>query len=347
MSLPTLITVSGVVRNSSGPLSGRLVFACNTPVRHGASGDVMAPHEIVVSVGATGAFTVQLPATNDPAWSPVGWAWDVRPHFVGWTAPFQTAIPYTAPGAALDFSSLVDMPDGDVTLYALVGHTHSGGGGAGDPAGTAAAAVAAHEAALDPHPQYLTATEGGALVTAHEAAANPHPIYLTQAEGDALYGGGGGGGSALSVRRGSMVTGDVVPQASVGVFAAVTGGPVMSIPAAVGDYVEFELTTFMYGATSSSTFLDLAVKTGGSLVRFLSTDTNTPAAEGAPALYPNPSTFRTYGPKFEFVVASGDLDAGSVNVVFAIKGAGAGTLYASAAYPLRWRAINHGPVTVV
>lgn len=102
-----------------------------------------------------------------------------------------------------------------------------------DPAGTAAAAVAAHEAAPNPHPQYLEAGEGLALgetsttayrgdrgkiaydhsqiaagnphgttaaqvgadpvgtaaaaVAAHEAAGDPHPQYLTPAEGDALF----------------------------------------------------------------------------------------------------------------------------------------------------------------
>jgi hypothetical protein len=70
-----------------------------------------------------------------------------------------------------------------------------------------AIALGAHEAASDPHPQYLTEAEADAayaasdhthagyeasgtaatLVAAHEAAANPHPAYLTQAEADALY----------------------------------------------------------------------------------------------------------------------------------------------------------------
>lgn len=66
-----------------------------------------------------------------------------------------------------------------------------------DPAGTAAAAVAAHVAAVDPHTQYLTAAEGAAAfdalgaasaaVTAHEAASDPHAQYLTAAEGNAAY----------------------------------------------------------------------------------------------------------------------------------------------------------------
>jgi hypothetical protein len=66
-----------------------------------------------------------------------------------------------------------------------------------ETSGAAAAAVAAHVTAADPHPGYLTAAEGNAAyaasgapaaaVAAHEAAADPHPGYLTQAEGDGRY----------------------------------------------------------------------------------------------------------------------------------------------------------------
>lgn len=48
------------------------------------------------------------------------------------------------------------------------GHNHSG---TYDPAGTASAAVAAHEAAVDPHPTYLTAAEGNA---AYATAGHNH-----------------------------------------------------------------------------------------------------------------------------------------------------------------------------
>jgi hypothetical protein len=66
-----------------------------------------------------------------------------------------------------------------------------------EASGAAAAAVSAHEAAGDPHPQYLTPAEGSAAYevlgaasaarTAHEAAGDPHPGYLTAAEGNAAY----------------------------------------------------------------------------------------------------------------------------------------------------------------
>lgn len=66
-------------------------------------------------------------------------------------------------------------------------------GGEYEPLGASAAAVSAHEALLDPHPQYLTGAEGDAAyepvgaVATHEALPDPHPQYLTQAEGDAAY----------------------------------------------------------------------------------------------------------------------------------------------------------------
>jgi len=51
-----------------------------------------------------------------------------------------------------------------------------------DPVGTAASAIAAHVAALDPHPQYHTAAEVAAdvaaAIAAHVAAGDPHTQYV-------------------------------------------------------------------------------------------------------------------------------------------------------------------------
>lgn len=143
MSLPTLITISGTVKDKSGPVAGRLVFASTTLVRDSASSDVMLPQEIVAIVGVDGILNITIPSTNDPAFSPVGWTWEVRPHFPNWTTPFHLAVPYDSVGAALRLSDLVDVPaDGTGQLYALVSHTHSGGGGSGaSPSGTVASST--------------------------------------------------------------------------------------------------------------------------------------------------------------------------------------------------------------
>jgi hypothetical protein len=66
-----------------------------------------------------------------------------------------------------------------------------------DAAGTASTAITSHVNATDPHPQYLTSTEGNAAydalgaassaVSAHASASDPHPQYLTPSEGNAAY----------------------------------------------------------------------------------------------------------------------------------------------------------------
>jgi len=60
-------------------------------------------------------------------------------------------------------------------------HAHTG---VYDPAGTAAAAIVSHEADSDPHPTYLTSTEGNA---AYAATVHTHGAYLEYA-GDTLTG---------------------------------------------------------------------------------------------------------------------------------------------------------------
>lgn len=53
---------------------------------------------------------------------------------------------------------------------------------------TAAAALAAHVAAGDPHPGYTTAAELSTAISNHEAAADPHTGYQKESEKDAASG---------------------------------------------------------------------------------------------------------------------------------------------------------------
>jgi hypothetical protein len=73
------------------------------------------------------------------------------------------------------------LDDGELLtkeLGSLIAITRSGL--AADPAFTAG--LAAHVAAADPHPGYVTTAEGITLISAHEAAADPHPVYLRASE---------------------------------------------------------------------------------------------------------------------------------------------------------------------
>jgi hypothetical protein len=128
MTVPVGITVSGLI-----PQTGKLVFASSTLVRDGESNAVMLPHEIVVPVEANVEWSVVIPSTDDPEFSPTGWTWEVRPHFPHWKTPFSVAIPYDSSDSEIWFSDLAPVPpDGDGDLYSLANHTHPGGG-SGDP----------------------------------------------------------------------------------------------------------------------------------------------------------------------------------------------------------------------
>lgn len=120
MTTPVAITITGLI-----PANGYLVFASSTVVRDGQSNAVLTPQEIIVQVEANVEFSVDIPSTDDPEFSPAGWTWEVRPHFAYWNASFSVAIPYDAPDGEIWFSELVPVPpDGDAQLYALASHAH-------------------------------------------------------------------------------------------------------------------------------------------------------------------------------------------------------------------------------
>ncbi|WP_214327861.1 hypothetical protein [Nonomuraea sediminis] len=101
----------------------------------------------------------------------------------GGGTPSATVVAETSHGQAPSAGAAIAYSRGDHTHgtpalptpaaigASATGHAHTG---VYDPAGTAAAAVTAHEAASDPHPQYLTGSEGNAayspLSHAHAAA---------------------------------------------------------------------------------------------------------------------------------------------------------------------------------
>jgi hypothetical protein len=118
--------------------------------------------------------------------------------------------------------------------------------GTGDPSGTAAAAVAAHE-----------------------AAGNPHPTYLTQAEGDAAYSALGhthpGGSEAFPIGA---------------VFIAV----VSTDPATLlgyGTWSAFGAGRVLVGLDSGDTDFDTAEETGGAKTKAISAHAGTAVGDHA------------------------------------------------------------------
>lgn len=150
-----------------------------------------------------------------------------------------------------------------------------------------------------------------------------------------------GGGSSITVAHGYVTSGDVTPQAAAS-FTPLTGGPTFSIAAVAGDRVEFEWSALKQ--PTSGLFWDVCVLVGGSAVRFASSGSATPSIEGDPSLYPDVASFRPHGNLGMILTcASGDLSGGDVTFGIAvIAPGGAGKLFASTNYPLRYRIVNYG-----
>ncbi len=146
------------------------------------------------------------------------------------------------------------------------------------------------------------------------------------------------------VRQSYFTSGDITLASSGGLWVPVTGITI-SLPAAVGDWVE--LTSSIMTQSSGSDYFDLAVLNGVSIVRRSSTGTasGTTADQGDTGLYPTQLAFRTTGALFAFQVVSGDLESGNVRFALIAKGTGGAKVFASTDYPGRMRAINMGSVS--
>jgi hypothetical protein len=210
VTLPALITVTGTIRSLAGPQAGRFTFTRSTVIFPSSSSDdnYLIPEEVVATVGVDGQLSVALYAGNDPVASPTGWTWWVQPHFPSWKTPFSILVPYDAPGGTIDLNDLAPVPeDGTGALYALLNHTHPGGGSVTYGSVTAQTTYAAasssgaadsvsrsdhrHGTPVLPTPTDIGAAASGhthtgtydpagtatSAVAAHVAASDPHTQY--------------------------------------------------------------------------------------------------------------------------------------------------------------------------
>lgn len=138
MSRPTLITVQGTYLKLDGtPDSGTVTF--RSPVFDLAADDasIMSPGPLKADLDNTGSFSLQVPASNDPDWSPEGWTYTVHVKVTSGAYMFKVMVPFDAPDATLNMNKLLPSVDSDGNLYAAYNHTHDGiGGGGNDPATT-------------------------------------------------------------------------------------------------------------------------------------------------------------------------------------------------------------------
>lgn len=245
-----------------------------------------------------------------------------------------------------------------------------------DPAGTAAGLVAAHEAAANPHPVYLTQAEADAiyptsvavtaalgtkenagvaagLITAHEGAANPHPVYLTQAEADALYAAIGDlptKQTKLICRQSWLTAGNINLNVSAGgaVWELLPGSPSLVLPAAVGDTIGLDAS--IGRQANANLLMDIGVVTTGptTIRRWLGNGAvATPAGsyEGDTGLYHTNIPVRTGGRRW--VVTADEIQGGNVTfqILRKVNGAGSALVLMDAVNPGYWQATNYGVVT--
>lgn len=208
-------------------------------------------------------------------------------------------------------------------------------GGATDPADLTTSQVVAML------PTFGASAKG--LVPA--AAAAPDSAKYLSEDGTFSTPAGSGGGSTPVFVRAYRSSGDIAPGNDAGF--TVIGGLSLSLPAAVGDNVELQISCLINPGTNVD-FYDPCVVVSGLAVRYASTGTGSPSNEGDPTFYPSPTNFRSVsGFTLSFEVESGDLDGGSVVFGIAHKGIGstgspASKIYANTDQTFRWRAVNYG-----
>lgn len=334
-----------------GGAGGTVTFNADRPLQGGADNSIVPPFSVTAVLDADGEFTAQLPATDDPQWSPSGWAYRVDLLVSG--SVFSGTLQLAYGSATAELADLLQVSgaaqvgvtyipfaqrsvaggvaaldaDGDVTD--ATGNKITGGGGGGGVTSVAGKTGTVTLLAADIS---NATTVGRAMMTAADEAAARTAIGAAAA--------GGGGGTARYVRHGYVTTGNVTPQNTGGGWAMLTGGPTFTVPASVGSEISFDWAGLMQ--TNSNTFYDPAVVVGGVAQRYASSGSGTPAVEGDPGLYPDVIFPRKVGP-FTFMAQAGDISGGNVTIGFAVKSGGGGTLYAGTAFPLRWTLTSETP----
>jgi hypothetical protein len=352
----TLITVTGrAVTIDDVPVEA-VLFTCDRWLTGPAADTIVAPFKIHATPDLDGDFSVELPATDDPAWTPQGWSYDVRitrgaKHVWG-----ALTVPYD--GGTFDLADRVNLDDVaalDVDTYVTLAMRGTANGVAAlDGTGKVPAAQLPASAGGDPAWSEITGKPATfppethshpiSQVTNLQMALDAASESLEELDGrvEILEAAPGGGGTTMQVRRAIVTSGNLTAQNTSGGWAVLTGGPTLTIPAVAGDYISAEIMGVLI-QPNSGTFYELAV-VNGTPVRYGSTGTSTPAVEGDPALYPDSAFQGRGGPVLDFVAQAGDINAGNVTIGIAVNSTASGsrTLYASAAFPLRWRVINHG-----
>lgn len=106
---PTVQVFGDYFRRSDGsPATGCVLFSAPQIVR--VDDNVVMPDAIEAQLDAAGHVEVALPASDDPAISPAGWAWAVRELIDGEERNYFIQVPSGTGPINLATVSLVDTP---------------------------------------------------------------------------------------------------------------------------------------------------------------------------------------------------------------------------------------------
>lgn len=234
-------------------------------------------------------------------------------------------------GGTSDHGALTGLADDDHSQYltqaradedySLLGHTH------------VISNVTGLQAALDgkqPTGSYTTTTQLTDGLATKANTVHTHVISDTtglQAAIDGLK------HRVVTIRDTSQGTGYAVVS-NGDTWGILATSPEYTIQASVGEYIKIAYN--LLAANEADWGMDLVVVTGGTptIQRYMATNTSTPAFIGNSNNYPIGQPFIGRSGVGGFVVEAGDLDSGNVRFRWAVKATNAGTLFASANYPL-------------
>lgn len=115
------VTINGnYVDYEGNPIQGQIRFTLGDVLRSGIDDQMVAPSSIVVALSA-GAFTVTLPATNDPDVVPNPFTYTVEESFPGGRT-YTISIPYNTVGS-LDLADISPTPTLSENFVQLVDQT--------------------------------------------------------------------------------------------------------------------------------------------------------------------------------------------------------------------------------
>ena len=126
MATPTMVTVTGTLMIADGvPDVGAVITAIRPEFNSHQDGTVYGRVSQKVSTDIAGAFSLELVASDDPDWVPVGWTYEfqVRPGDGSGAWSFYAPVPEA--DTAITFGELVPVATpGTPEVYSPLNHTH-------------------------------------------------------------------------------------------------------------------------------------------------------------------------------------------------------------------------------